>query len=217
MNRHEDINPNDPLFLVSRDFDGDLSAAEKARLDALLANSAVLRSEAGAIRAVSSLMAARREDEARVDWLNYEKLVVARVAETEEDSTEIDEFLRSWGSKQPVYNERAYVGEVLNRMAAPKRRQASWRLITRIGAPLAAAAAVVIAVTATWQTPVSVVSLSPVSVVQIGPEIVEQVGAVSVVSFSRTEQRAGQVEETVSFGYMTLGSSPIPQAEEAPL
>ena len=217
MSRHENINSNDPLFLVSRDLDGDLSAAEKSRLAEVLAGSNKLQKDAEALRVVSSLVSGRVTDEAGVDWLHFEKLVMARVAEADENSTQVDQLLSRWAAREPVYNEGHYAGQVLTRIATAKKPNVSWRLVARLGAPLAAAAAVVIAVTATWHAPISMVNLAPVAVVEIGPSRLGPGDGVSIVSFSRSTERDVHFEETVSFGYMTLGASPSTQMEEAPL
>jgi DNA-binding MurR/RpiR family transcriptional regulator len=86
-------------------------------------------------------------------------------------------------------------------------------VIARLGTPLAAAAAVVLAVTGTWFAPVAQVS----TVVLIGPP--QRVGeSVTVVSFAKTAHSPATANEALTFGYMTLGSSPMGQTrEESPL
>lgn len=218
MNKSEDINPNDPLFLVSRDLDGDLSAAEKSRLERLLGESAELRGEALAFRRMESLLTARRDDEARIDWLNYEKLILARVEDSDDESPAMEQVLHAWGRRQPEWDQEGFAGEVLSRIATPQKRAMPWWKVVRLGAPLAAAAAIVIAFTATWQTPLPVVSPAPLAVVEIHrSDARSSASAVSIVSFARSMPRPAPLEESVSFGYMTLGSSPMSQQEEAPL
>jgi hypothetical protein len=106
---------------------------------------------------------------------------------------------------------------VLGRIAGSRQGARAWQRLVRLGAPLAAAAALLIAVTATWQSPAPVVAPHPVALVRIGPVEFDTGAAVSVVSFSRSGPRTLPAEESLSFGYMTLGSSPMTSFEEAPL
>lgn len=220
MTKDENNLLNDPLFLVSRSIDGDLSAVEQIRLDKLLAASAGLRADAEKLRAVASLLESRRLDRAQVDWKLHEKLVLAHIDEGEADLADVDRLLQSWGQKSPDYNEQALNDAVMARVApARKRRRSAWRIVARLGAPLAAAAAVVLAVTATWFAPDTQISLDSVTIVQIGPLAAgsEPDASLTVVTFARKTNSPPSTNESLTFGYMTLGSSPMGQTEESPL
>jgi|CXWL01.1.fsa_nt_gi hypothetical protein len=217
MSKGENIHWNDPLFLVSRGMDGDLSASEQIRLEELLAASAELRIEADKLRSVAQLVESRRTVHAQVDWKLHEKLVLAEIAEDESELAGVDDLLLEWGGRAPEYDERALADGVMARIApARERKRSIWRVVGRLGAPLAAAAAIALAVTGTWYAPVAM----PVTVVVIGP--VQRGGEsdapVAIVSFARTAVHPVPTNDSLTFGYMTLGSSPIGQTrEESPL
>jgi len=207
---------NDPLFLVSSGIDGDLSASEQVRLDAMLTASEELRVEAAKLRTVAQLVKSRGIDSAQVDWELHEKLVLTEIEEGESDLKSVDNLLQKWGRKTPDYDERALSDGIMARIAPARERQRSaWRIIARLGAPLAAAAAIVLVVTGNWFAQIAPVS----TVVLIGPA--SRGGGwgapVSVVSFVRPADTPVGANESLSFGYMTLGSSPIGQTEESPL
>ncbi len=216
MSRDEKINLNDPLFLVSCGIDGDLSAQEQIRLEELLAASAEFRVEADKLKSVAQLVKSRRTLHAQVDWKLHEKLVQAEIEESDSDLADVDNLLLEWSGRAPQYDALALSDGIMARIApARERKRSAWRVVARLGAPLAAAAAVVLAVTGTWFAPV----MTPVTVVVIGPAQWggESDASVTVVSFAKTADRAVPANEALSFGYMTLGSSPIRQTEESPL
>ncbi len=221
MGKDEKFNLNDPLFLVSRGLDGDLSAQEEIRLEELLAASPELRAESEQLKIVSQLVKSRRAVHAQIDWKLHEKLVLASIEDHESELAGVDGLLAAWGGRKPKYDERVLADGIMVRIApARERRRSAWRVVARLGAPLAAVAAVVLAVTATWFAPLVQVSMTPVTVVQIGPAQggVGSGVSVAIVSFARPADSAAPAEESLSFGYMTLGSSPIGQTrEESPL
>ncbi len=222
MNGNENINRNDPLFLVSRACDGDLTSAEQTRLDELLAASPEFRIEAEKLRAVAQLVIGRRTSQPQIDWKLGADLVLAQIEDEDSDLAGVENALQAWGTRTPQYDPAALTHAVMTRIApAQQRKRSAWRVIARIGAPLAAAAAVVIAVTATWFSPVAndPMFATPVTLVRIGPaaSIGASDSSVSIVTFSRMADRPAAGDEALSFGYMTLGSSPIAQVEESPL
>lgn len=214
------MDPNDPLFLVSRGLDGDLGGDEQLLLEGLLADSESLRAEAEKLRSVSKLMNALGGSEAEVDWKTHEQLVMAQIGAKQTDFSGVDELLEVMSRRRPVYDERALIAGIMGRIAPAKKQRAwNWRSIARVGAPLAAAAAVALAVTANWFAPVVNMSMSPVTVVQIGPSYSGEATESSVVvMFSRQTRTVQAMERTESIGYMTLGSTPLIAAtEESPL
>lgn len=219
MTDGERINLNDPLFLVSRSLDGDLSAAEQFRLDEALAASVELRAEADRLGTVARLIEARRTTHAQIDWNTHEKLVLTEIAHGTPGLADVDQLLHDWSARRPQYDERQLADGIMARIAPARvRSRSKWRIVARLGAPLAAAAAVVLAVTASWFAPAPEISLTPVMVVQIGPPDADESNAPEmIVSFTRPKAIPSDSGESLSFGYMTLGSSPMGPLEEAPL
>ena len=219
MKKDEKINWNDPLFLVSRSIDGDLSAEEQVRLDEALAASAELGLEAEKLRRVAGLVESRRTTSAQIDWETHGQLVMAQIAEDEWELAGIDSVLQQWGARAPQYDERDLARNVMARIAPARQRgRSAWQAALRLGAPLAAAAAVALAVTATWFAPATKTSMMAVTIVQIGPPDDFMSGeSNSIVSFAKPAANPVEASESLSFGYMTLGSSPNGQLEESPL
>ena len=147
MRKDENNHLNDPLFLVSRGFDGDLSASEQIRLDQLLNASPELRVEAGKLKAVAQLVKSRGTDLGQVDWKLHEKLVLAEIEGAESELADVDSLLRKWSRKGPQYSEHALADGIMALIApAGERKRSAWRVVVRLGAPLAAAAAIPIVV-----------------------------------------------------------------------
>lgn len=211
---------NDPLFLVSRELDGDLTGDEQVRLRKLLAGSESLRAEAEKLRSVSKLVKRLAQTRADVDWTTHEQLVMAHVGAEQSELGGVDDLLNAMAQRSPVYDEHAFVDRVMGRIVpATKQKAWSWRSVARIGAPLAAAAVVVLAVTATWFGPTPNGSLMPVTIVHIGPHDGNTSGDTDVVvRYSRVSVTVRTEDVSESIGYMTLGSSPLASAmEESPL
>lgn len=219
MKLDSNMNLQDPLFLVSRDIDGDLSADERERLNQLLAASPALQAEADQIRRVSRWVKSTARSAAQIDWKTHEQLILAEIGAEPREMSGVDALLADFAKREPVYDEGALVRGVLSRIApAASVKQRGWRSIARIGAPLAAAAAVVLAVTATWFGPSAHVSMMPVALVQIGPSVVSDSSDASVVvRYSRVSVSVRTEDRPESIGYMTLGSSPVSGADESPL
>lgn len=220
----ETYNPNDPLFLVSRGLDRDLSDGERGRLNDALNASPTLREEAKRLEAVDRLVKQWGREGVEIDWRHHADLVVASPQTDADDATlrKIDELIAAWGRRQPVLDEKAFADAVLSRITPNRRKTLPMQWVLRIGAPLAAAAAIALAVTASlWFTPAPV----PVVLVSIGrtgdqPAMVRSGGPKIIVSFARpTDDKHADATDAPGIGYMTIGSSPLPRAwdESAPL
>jgi hypothetical protein len=220
----ETYNPNDPLFLVSRGLDRDLSDGEQGRLNDALNASRTLREDAKRLEAVDRLVKQWGRGGVEIDWRRHADLVVASPQTDADDATlkKIDELIAAWGRRQPVLDERAFADAVLSRITPNRRKTLPMQWVLRIGAPLAAAAAIAMAVTVSlWFTPAPV----PVVVVSIGraevqPATVRSGEAKVIVSFARpTDDIHADAMDVTGIGYMTIGSSPLPRVgdESAPL
>ncbi len=217
---NEKIDLNDWLFLVSRSIDGDLSAAEQVRLDEALAASAEFGVEAKKLRRVAGLVQSRRAANVQIDWETYGQLVLAKIAEDEIDLAGVDSMLKQWGARSPQYDERDLTRNVMARIAPARQRgRSAWQSALRLGAPLAAAAVVVLAVLPAFYPVRNYPNyVSPVTDVQIGPAWSgESDAAVAIVSFAKPAAHDVDASQSLSFGYMTLGLSPNGQLEESPL
>lgn len=214
-------NPDDPAFLASRSLDEDLPESEQRRLDHSLSVSDSLRREAEQLRVVDQLVKRSGAEEVDIDWDAYADLVVANAlaGQDEEGDGKLDDLLERWGSRQPEADSEAFTAAVMARIE-PKRRRLRPNLIYRIGAPLAAAAAVALAVTASFW----VRSLhAPVSEVVIG-RLVETVASApspprtAVVSFRREPAEAAAQTATPGISFMAFSAIPAPKewSDEAP-
>ena len=198
--------------------DGDLSDAERAQLEQLLSANESLRREAAELQKVGGWVFACRQSQPQIDWKSHAKLAQAAI-DAESDLAGVDHLLSRWGGQVPLYDERALVKGVMARIApARQAARARWRYVARLGAPLAAAAAIVVALTANWQEPVMPKAV-PITEVRVGPVATNSTDDL-VVSFAQAlviaPSKAGGNTETI--GYMALGAGPISQPqEESPL
>ena len=139
--------PDDPAFLASRALDGDLSAQERQRLEEALAASKELRAEVEQLRKVDQLVKRWGGADVELDWATYTKLIGAR-AESDADEGDlgrVDQLIERWGREPVEFDEPAFTDAVMARVRSQEQRTPRRSLIFRIGAPLAAAAAVAIA------------------------------------------------------------------------
>lgn len=208
----------DPLFLVSRQLDGDLTEAEVRALAAALADSPELRLEAARMTAVYGMVGRWAEPLPNFDEAEFSHRVlsIVRAEAADPQLARVDAVLRRWS--QPVaFDERAFVANVVKQLHAEKSRS-RLRLVYRVGAPLAMAAAVAIAVTASfWH------GAQPVIEVAIGPRIFGQPAAsvaedvTSVVTFDRRtpDERVVRLDAPmISLG--AVGAEELADADEVP-
>jgi hypothetical protein len=184
-------NPEDPAFLISRSLDRDLSEDEHRQLDQVLSESEALRAEADMLRAVDRLIKRWAAEPVELDWEPHAAMIQARVTDSDDDQAlrRIDDWLKRLGdSPVEVDGERFTAAVMAGIGAGPQRTVRS--LIFRIGAPLAAAAAIAFALIATfWSEPSQVA----VTRVVVGPAVKRIEGLpgaaerpMPIVSFSRS-------------------------------
>ena len=151
-------NPDDPIFLLSRSLDEELSGAEREKLDRALASSGALRAEADRLRRLNELIQRWGERPVQVDWVNHAAHTKARLIDDgqAEKLEKVDQLLGRWASQTVSIDEEAFTAAVMASVRA-ERKTPSWHsVVFRLGVPLAAAAAVVFAVVGTsWFTPES--------------------------------------------------------------
>lgn len=209
---------HDPLFLLSRQLDDDLTEAEALALEAALAASPELRAEASRLAAAQGAVDEWAAEVPDFDATALTQFVMGAVQDeaADQEFASVDAVLRRWA--RPVeFNERAFTTSVMRKLAAETSRQ-RMRLVYRIAAPLAMAAAVAIAVTGSfWLAP------TPVIQVSIGPLAAGSQGAThlpaatSVVTFGREaapERVASAEVRMISLGAM--GAEPMVNADEVP-
>ncbi len=201
------------MFLFSRGLDESLSEAERERLDAALAASDAQRSEAGKLRAVAEAIRDWGSRPPDLDWNGHEAAILARIAETSDDAAlrKVDRLLKRWGSDGPAADEDEFVTAVMTEVRRGERHSRRHPLILRLWAPLAAAAAVAVLLTApVWFTasraPIVQVAIGP-AVGVIAPSSEAAPGSRVVVSFRREEAIPTPVEAGISFA--TVGASPV--------
>ncbi len=212
-------NPNDPLFLASRAIDGDLTAEEKQILDRALKQSPELRAEVSKLRAAQGLVAQWGKAQAAIDWDAFGESV-AQIAMTESESAKVDkvdQLVARWASSTPDIELDGFADGVLAQLA-PKKRSSPLRYVIRLGMPLAAAAAIALAVIpGFWKQSSPVVKTQAVIKVDIGPLQLAGINQTklehSVVSFARDE--AVEVSsETTKISFISLSSAPVARSVE---
>lgn len=208
-------NPNDPAFLLSRSLDEELSDEEQQRLDKALASSESLRSEAMQLRAVDRLVTSWGTRPAGLDFEHHAALVVAQAVDGEDIKAlrKVDQLIKHWGSRGVLHDEERFTAAVVDKVAREFRRTTRRGLVLRLGAPLAAAAAIVFAVTSgvwwpSYPKTLCIVELGPSATALALHTDADGVPGV-IVSFGRAsigEVAGSPVQRGISFG--TVGSTP---------
>lgn len=148
--KEQPFQPDDLGFLISRGLDDDLSDDERRRLTEALSASDALRKEAESMRALHLLVRRWSRAPVEIDWTSHAALVEARCAEDAdgEDRPAVDRILKRWAAGDVTFDEEQFTAGVMERLQRssqlPKRRSRYRRLI-RLGPPLAAAAALALA------------------------------------------------------------------------
>lgn len=211
-------NPNDPLFLASRAIDGDLTAEEKQILDRALKQSPELRAEVAKLQATQGLVAQWGDAQVAIDWDAFGESV-AQMAMTESESAQVDkvdQLVARWASSTPEIELDGFADGVMVELATRKR--SPLRYVIRLGMPLAAAAAIALAVIpGFWKHSAPVVKTQAVVKVDIGPLQLAGINQTklehSVVSFARDE--AVEVTgESAKISFISLSSAPVARSVE---
>jgi len=213
----ESYNPNDPGFLLSRRIDRDLSPDDGERLEACLRASPQLRRNAEQLEAVSRLVARWAQRRADIDADVLAKLTHAQTAShaADADLARVDRLLHRWGADPGTADEVDLTARVLDqirsrRLAAPVRR-----LVFRLGVPLAAAAAVAIAVVGTMWFPARPQAVCQVTLADSTSQSISTREAPQVVvSFAPFVAETPLIETGPVMGYMTLGAENVPLGDE---
>ena len=217
----ERIDQNDPGFLLSRSIDGELTQAESARLETLLAGSEELRRQQRQLHGLAKLLRGWARVAPQIDWtahLALSRETVKRETESDDKLDAVDALLVQWGkSGAPEIDLRA---AVLRRISRRDVRRRGW--ILRFGLPLAAAAAIAISLIPLRETSdVPMDAASPVAVVLIGPGTLESRRLMgeppTTVVFDRASGAVAQMRAEV--GFVVVQSPPTARVTEeaAPL
>jgi len=216
-------NPDDLAFLISRRLDGDLSPTEQRRLGDALAQSESLQAEASKFEAVTHLVERWGKAPVDVDWKHHAALTSACVESADDERLgQVDDLLSRWRNRNVGVETIDLSTGVLAKIRSERRRARPYRLVLRLGVPLAAAAAIALAVTvSTWFTP----PRNPIHQVAIGPSswpaAVAERGIESrvVVSFAQSGEAANTRQTPPAIGFATIGVEPLGSAGEeiAPL
>lgn len=183
-------NPDDPAFLLSRSLDEKLTKAEQQQLDQALASSEALRTDADRFRRLHQLINRWGAKPVDLDWEHHAALMEAQLIGTSDADKlgKIDQLLGQWASQTVSIDEGAFKTAVLARVRAQRKTKPWHRVIFRLGVPLAAAAAVVFAVTGIlWNGPDARSKLT----IEIGP---------SLVMVTPSDHDADLLEPVVMFG-----------------
>ncbi len=206
-------NPDDPAFLLSRSLDEELTEDEQRRLDEAMASSPPARQEAEKLRALDRLIRRWGAEKVALDWENQRHLIVAE-ASSEDDAEglgKVDALIERWGAEVVPFDEDRFTASVMKQVASEPGRK--WRgLILRLGAPLAAAAAIALVVTIGIDRPAS---RNPISVIEFGSRLAmadprtTPIGApTAIVSFGRLPVEVGEVHaDEAVMGFGAVGST----------
>jgi len=211
-------NPDELAFLLSRGLDGDLSPEEQRRLNEALWQSDSLRSEASKLETVDRLVRRWGQEPVEVDWKHHAELTSACAGSADDERLDkVDDLLRRWRDQSVGAEEIDLATVVLGRVRTEYRGANPYRLVLRLGVPLAAAAAIALVVTATtWFTP----AREPIYRVTIGPSswsaALAERGVESrvVVSFAQSDEAATTRQAPPAIGFATIGVEPLGSAGE---
>ena len=202
-------NPDDLEFLLSRGLDGDLSSAERRRLDEALSQSESLRAEASKLETVDRLIQQWGQRPVEVDWKHHAALTLACAGSADDERlSKVDDLLRRWRDRSVGVEAIDLTTSVLAKIRSERRRATPYRLVLRLGVPLAAAAAIALVVTGTtWFAPLR----DPICRVAIGPTswsaALADRGVESrvVVSFAQSDEVATTLQRPPAIGFATIG------------
>ncbi len=217
----EQYNPNDVLFLISCGLDETLSDKQQRVVDGALAKSPSLREQADALRATAALLAQWSKQPVDCDWTGHAQSISDQIGDAASDEfDQLDTLLGRWSTTRPSFDAEAFTADVMVRVDGTNTGGVS-KVLFRIGAPLAAAAAIALAVVGTlwFQAPLA----SSVHVVYYSSAVYDDDGlgadrVESLVSFHREPV----VQRTIGDGvpglsFISVGSSPlIDSFEEQP-
>jgi hypothetical protein len=211
-------NPNDPEFLMSRDLDQDLSENERRRLQEAADHSPALRAQAAQLCRLDQLLRRWGDSTHEAGSRDLAPTIVARLAREQAESPEIDRILTRWAATD-VNVENDFASAVMARLRA-ERRQPVWsRRVLRIGAPLAAAAAIAIAVTAGLWSPPEPKAVVRVVIREAAYEPAPAPSRVVVSFVRRIAEPDLRVAARADVSFMTVGTSwpDDPSSEVPPL
>jgi len=203
-------NPEDLGFLISRELDGDLSEVERRCLEEAIRASDELGEDARAYAAADRLIRCWAMKKPELDWEATAGLTQVHVAGAGEDDGlhQVDALLQRWGASQANFTHVDLADGVLQQIRKEQGQVPSRSLIFRLRVPLAAAAAIALAVIGTtWFAPVGgpMVHVAIRTAPVMGPAAGEAPRA--TVSFARGVDAASVVESLPpSIGFLTLGA-----------
>ncbi len=207
----EPYNANDLSFLLSRSLDDDLSPDER-RLEEALRESPQLQREWQQLQSIDRLVCRWGQRGYEADAEAFAGLTIAEVggAAGDSDFAQVDSLLRRWGAGVPT-GDRDLVDNVLRAIGGKRRKLATRSLVFRLGVPLAAAAAIALAVVAPW------FQMPPTSTyVAWGPQVSvpASVRPQLEVYFEQSPEVPVEDMAEATFGYMTIGVEPTVGADE---
>jgi anti-sigma factor RsiW len=199
------IQPDDFELLISRALDGDLSPAEQQRLEAALAASPALRRQAAQYTALAGLLERFAAAEAPTAQRSIEADVLAglRLAADEDSDAGalegVDRLLDRYALARPEVDGDAFAASVMRQIVMPSAGAERFdgasrnrRLRWFVGVPLAAAAALALAVTLPWSTRDDSRTITVVENRETSPD-----GAVTTTMVHKTEETTPIPDEPV--------------------
>ena len=218
----EHYNANDILYLFSCGLDETLSDKQQRAVSDALAKSPSLRKQADALRATAALLAQWSTQPVDCDWTGHAQSISDQIGyDASDEFDQLDALLGRWSATRASFDTDAFTAGVVARVERASDRGVVSKVLFRIGAPLAAAAAIALAVVGTlwFQAPLA----SSVHVVYYSSAVYGDDGlgtdsAESYVAFHREPV----VQRTIGDGvpglsFISVGSSPLSDSfEEQP-
>lgn len=145
------IHPDDPLFLVSRRLDGDLSDTESRSLAERLVASAELADAAKRMESLDQAIRRATPGLPALDWTHELELTLGRIADdvSNSEDQQIDTALERWAHATSV-KDVDLAPHVITKLAGAAKQSPRRRLVLPWAVPLAAAAAIAMIVMGPW-------------------------------------------------------------------
>lgn len=154
----EIYNANDTLYLFSCGLDETLSDKQRRDVDKALAALPSLSQQAEALRATAVLLGRWSKQRLDCDWARQAQSISDQIGDgTTGEFDQLDALLGRWSATRASFDADAFTAGVVARVEQASARGATSKALFRIGAPLAAAAAIALVVVGTlwFQTPLA--------------------------------------------------------------
>ncbi len=210
MSKEDKYNPNDPAFLASRALDESLTNEQRELLNDL-------NDEAESFRSVDDFVKSLRDEKIDIDWATFQQTIQDRITSEYDDAQldRVDELVQGATELPDSWNEKRFTQGVLQKIESTSQVRHPKLRWMKAMMPLAAAAAIALAVTMMpWQDSTN----APTSIVSIGPSIhlghrLPLKNAVALVSFRHEPIAADETASRSRVSFVSIGSGSMAQSQ----